>query len=120
GRLVLTAGTGDMPLQLWKTPPPNGRGSLVRRLAVGAVSTPTCAAFAPDGSFAVTGTQDNRVLVWELPTKAELDQQITATLSFVDHSINAAERKARIWAELTNPAVRLFEGDTVTLVIPRP
>jgi WD40 repeat protein len=118
GRLVLAAGTGDNPLQLWKAPAAGGRGSLIRRLAAGAA--PSCAAFAPDGSFAVTGTRDNRVLIWEMPTKAELDRQLTGTLTYLEPSINAAERKARVWAETNDPNTHLLEGDTVTLIIPRP
>ena len=69
----------------------------------------------------MTGTQDHRVLVWDMPAKAEVDRQVTGSLSYLEPAINPAERKARIWARLTNTGdLRLYEGDTVTLVIPQP
>ncbi|MFO0809358.1 MAG: hypothetical protein U0746_12095 [Gemmataceae bacterium] len=120
GRLVLAAGTGDSPLQLWKAPSPGVRGHLFRRLALGPNSQPTCAAFAPDGTFAVTGTNDNRVLVWGMPAKAEIDRELTGTIVFRDPTIDSNDRRVRIWAELTNPeGSRLYAGDTVTMVIPQ-
>ncbi len=121
GRVVLAAGTGDNPLQLWKVPQNGGRGHLIRRAAPGSGVQATCGAFAPDGSFAVTGTSDYRVLVWGIPNKPDLDRMLTGTVTFVDTSINPADRKARVWAELPNPKDNpLNEGDTVTLVIEVP
>ncbi len=120
GRLVLAAGSGDSPLQLWKAPAPGVRGHLFRRLALGPNSQPTCAAFAPDSTFAVTGSADNKVLVWGMPTAAEIDRELTGTLTFRDQSIDPNDRRVRIWAELSNPeGVRLTPGDTVTMVIPQ-
>jgi biotin carboxyl carrier protein len=119
GRLILAAGTSDNPLQVWRAPAEGSRATMLRRLPVGPSSAPTCAAFAPDGSFAVTGTQDNRVLVWGLPDEQETKRQITATIDYVDKSIESADRKVRIWADkLVIPqGVRLLAGETVTLVI---
>lgn len=119
GRLILAAGTGDNPLQLWRAPANGSREAMLRRLAVGPGSVPTCAAFAPDGSFAVTGTQDNKVLVWGLPNDQEIKRQITARLSWVSRSIESAKGMVPIWAEdLDIPeGVRLLAGETVTLVI---
>lgn len=117
-RLVLAAGTGDSPLQLWKAPQPGVRGSLIERLALPPGGHATCGAFAPDGSFAVTGTQDSRVLVWSMPTKAQTDREITATVSLRDPTIDT-DGKARIWAVLSKPeGIELPAGDTVTLIIP--
>ncbi len=117
-RLVLAAGTGDNPLQLWKAPLPGGRASLIRRLAVPPGGQATCGAFAPDGTFAVTGTQDGRVLVWAMPSKAETDRELIATVTLSDPTIDT-DRKSRIWAVLSKPVdVNLPAGDTVTLVIP--
>ena len=119
GRMVLAAGTADNPLQLWRAPAPGVRPHLIRRLAVGPNSAATCAAFAPDGSFAVTGTQDDKVLVWKLPTEAEAKQDLTGTLTFTSSEVNAAERKVRIWADVANSTGdRLLAGENVTLVIP--
>ncbi len=121
GRLVLAGGTADNPLQLWKAPAPGVRGHLLLRLVAGPTSAPTCGAFAPDGSFAVTGSEDNKVVVWAMPPKSYIDRQITGTVTFLDQTIDPADRKARIWAEPDNPeAAKLLPGDTVTLVIPTP
>jgi WD40 repeat protein len=117
-RLVLAAGTGDHPLQLWKAPQPGVRGSLIRRLALPPGGNATCGAFAPDGAFAVTGTQDCRVLVWSMPTKAETDRVLSANVALRDTSIDT-EHKARIWAKLPKPeGISLPAGDTVNIVIP--
>jgi WD40 repeat protein/biotin carboxyl carrier protein len=119
GRMILAEGTADNPLQLWKAPVAGSRAHLIRRLAVGPASTPTCAAFSPDGAFAVTGTLDHKVLVWKLPTEAEIKQDLTGDLTFTSSSMDAADRKVRIWANVTNIGdSRLLAGDTVTLVIP--
>lgn len=117
-RLVLASGTGDSPLQLWKAPQPGVRGSLIQRLALPPGGQALCGAFAPDGTFAATGTQDCRVLVWSMPTKAETDREISATVSLRDPTIDT-DRKARIWAVLSKPeGIELPAGDTVTLIIP--
>jgi biotin carboxyl carrier protein len=119
GRLVLAAGTSDHPLQVWRAPAAGTRAAMLRLLAVGPTSTPTCAAFAPDGSFAVTGTQDHRVLVWGLPDEQETKREITASIGYVDKSIESAKRQVRIWADKLDipPGARLLAGETVTLVI---
>ncbi|HTK74320.1 MAG TPA: hypothetical protein VL371_03625 [Gemmataceae bacterium] len=119
GRLVIAAGTGDNPLQVWRAPSEGNRWSMLRRLAVGPTSAPTCAAFAPDGSFAVTGTQDHKVLVWGLPDDQEIKRQITASIDYVDRSIESQEGKVRIWADklVIPPGMGLLAGETVTLVI---
>jgi WD40 repeat protein len=119
GRLILAAGTGDHPLQLWRAPTNGSRAAMLRRLAVGPGAVPTCAAFAPDGSFAVTGTQDNKVLVWGLPNDQEIKRQITARISWVSPSIESAKGMVPIWAEdLVIPqGVQLLAGETVSLVI---
>jgi WD40 repeat protein len=119
GRLVIAAGTGDNPLQIWRAPSPGTRASMLRRLAVGPTSTPTCAAFAPDGSFAVTGTLDHKVLVWGLPDDQEIKRQITATITYVDRSIESAEGRVRIWAEKLDipKGLGLLAGETVTLIV---
>jgi WD40 repeat protein len=119
GRLILAGGTADNPLQLWKAPTAAERAHLIRRLAVGATSTPTCAAFAPDGSFAVTGTVDHKVVVWRCPPEAETKKALTGQLTFTSSAMDAADRKVRIWADVNvSGDARLLAGETVTLVIP--
>jgi hypothetical protein len=94
------------------------RGALYRRLAVPPGGQANCAAFGPDGTFAVTGTQDNKVLIWVMPTKAETDRQLTASVALSDQTIDT-DRKARFWAELPKPEnISLRAGETVTMVIP--
>ena len=92
---------------------------MIGRLALPPGVSATCGAFSPDGSFAVTGTQDNRVLVWGLPDEQESKREITATIDYVDKSIESARREVRIWADkLVIPkGVQLLAGETVTLVI---
>ena len=77
-------------------------------------------AFAPDGSFLVTGTKDRQVLVWPLPTRAELEQPLTARLTLVEQAVESSSRQAKVWAEIVNPTdpgLRLLPGTTVTLAI---
>jgi hypothetical protein len=83
-------------------------------------STFTCAAFAPDGSFAVTGTEDRQVLVWSVPPPEELDRQIPAELPLVERAVESGGNPVRLWAEFDNPRgpTRLLPGTPVTLVIP--
>jgi WD40 repeat protein len=121
GRTILAAGSSDSPLQLWKAPTTGARASMIRRLAVGPGSTPTCAAFSPDGKFAVTGTQDDKVMVWRIPPEAETKQDLTGVLTFTSDMMDAADKKVRIWADLPNAGTRrMLAGETVTLVIPPP
>lgn len=116
--LVIAAGTADNPLGVWKLPAPGSTRAYQRaRLAVGN-SVPSCAAFSPDGSYAVVGTQDNRVLVFARPEKADMERQYPAVIKLLDPSVESTDRKVRIWAELPNPGMPLLPGDTVTIVIP--
>jgi len=120
GKLIIAAGSGDTPLQLWKAPAAGVRAARIRNLAVG-VSLPTCVAFAPDGAFAVTGTQDNKVQVWGLPERAEVDRAVDGRVIKLEPSVDSSsERKVSIWAEVEKPNGRLLPGETVTLVIPPP
>jgi WD40 repeat protein len=117
GRLIMTAGASDGGLQLWRAPTGSARGSELRQLIAAERSPATCAAFAPDGSFAVTGTRNHQVLVWPLPPGADIDGRLTAKLTFLDGSVESSARQVRIWAELENPDGRLLPGTMVTMVI---
>jgi WD40 repeat protein len=91
---------------------------LIRRLSLPPGGHALCGAFSPDGTFAVTGTQDSRVLVWSIPSKYETDRVLKARVTLRDSVIDS-DRKARLWAILAKPeGINLPAGDTVTLVIP--
>ncbi|MFL5331036.1 MAG: hypothetical protein ACJ8C4_19265 [Gemmataceae bacterium] len=116
--LVIAAGTGDNPLGVWKMPTGNSSRAYQRvRLAVSG-STPSCAAFAPDGSFAVVGTTDHRLLLFGRPEKTDLDREYPATIMWVNRSFASSKREVSVWAELPNPGMPLLPGDTVTIVVP--
>ena len=114
-RLMLTAGAAEGRLQLWNGPTATARAHEVRRLVTREPSTPTCAAFAPDGSFVVTGTQERQVLVWPLPGAGERGRPLTARVSLVEPAVDSSARQVRLWAEVTNPEGKLLPGTTVTL-----
>jgi WD40 repeat protein len=117
GRLILTAGASDTGLQLWRASTGTARGSELRLLIAAEHSPATCAEFAPDGTFVVTGTRNHQVLVWPVPSGTDSDRRRTATLTFLDGSVESSARQVRIWAELDNPDGRLLPGTTVTMVI---
>lgn len=107
GKLVLTAAAGgsDGRLQLWRAPTKETRGYELRQLAW-AGDPVSCGAFAPDGSFVVTGTRDRSVLVWPVPSKQEVETLFTAEVTLVDNDLDLNSRQVRIHAEIDN---RWFE-----------
>ena len=117
GRLALTAGSSEGRLQLWRAPTIATRPYEVRQLVARERSPATCAAFAPDGSFLVTGTKDRQVLVWPLPSTQEVEQVITAELTLIEPAVESSARQVRVWAEVPNPAGRLLPGTTVTVTV---
>jgi WD40 repeat protein len=113
GKLILTAGGSEGRLQLWRAPTAKRRAYEQCQLI--SPATATCGAFAPDGSFLVTGTKDRQVLVWKAPTKEELTE-LTATVKFVEKALDSNSRQVRIWADLKEPQ-GLVPGSTATLVV---
>src|SRR5581483_6880392 len=88
GLCVLTNQPGEGKLQLWRTPTADARADELRQL-IWMQGTATCGAFAPDSSFAVTGTKDSQVLVWDMPktkpgTNELEDPPLRGTLTLVD------------------------------------
>jgi WD40 repeat protein len=107
GNLILTAGGHDGRLQLWRAPNPKTRGYELRHLGGPTEGrNTTSGAFAPDGSFLVTGTSHSDVIVWPVPSKKEVETQFLARIVFVDDEVNLASRQVRVHAELDN---RWFE-----------
>lgn len=119
GDAILTNGAGSGRLQLWRATGSNKRCAALRQLVWSSADV-TCGAFAPTDSFAVTGTQDHQVLVWDMPSKSEIEQELTGTLTYVEQFIDtgASVQKVTIQAELKRPAW-LIPGGTATIVIPR-
>lgn len=121
GNLIVTTGGSDGRTQLWRTPSPvTGRANEIRQL-IGSDRTgiPTSAAFAPDGSFLVTGGKDKQVLVWQMPTEQEINQEITAEVTLVEPAVEAGTGagQIRVWAVMSNPGRRFLPGSPVTMVI---
>ena len=116
-RLILTAGASEGRLQLWHTPTDTTRGSELSQLVPIEPSPATCAAFAPDGSFLVSGTRERQVLVWQVPSEQPAEQQLHATVTLVEHVVDSSAGQVRLWAELPNPDGRLIPGTTVTVII---
>jgi WD40 repeat protein len=133
-RLVLTAGLSDGRLQLWVAPARGERAYEVRQLVPPATdrSPVTCAAFSPeagskDGAFAVSGTKNGRVFVWEMPTREQIvSYQMPAAWNRIDDSLDTNTRQVRVLVEVANPEsgvengvprYRLLAGGTVTVVV---
>jgi WD40 repeat protein len=116
GTLLLTGGAPEGGLQLWRAPTATRPAGELRRLTW-PESPATCGAFAPDGSFVVSGTKDRNVLVWEMPSREAAGRRLTARLTLVEPSLRGAGGQARVWAELKNPG-SLVAGGTATMVIP--
>jgi WD40 repeat protein len=118
GKLILTASGADGRIQLWRTPNEvNRRGIEIRHLVPEKISSVTCAAFAPEEPFLVTGTKDNKVLIWRDPSAQEIDQEITADLTLVEQAVEGGSGQVRVRAELQNPDGRLIPGTKVNMLI---
>jgi WD40 repeat protein len=116
GLLILTAGAAEGRLQLWRAPSPTSRGYEVSQLLTGDHTTPTCAAFAPDGSYLVTGCKEREVFVWPTPTRAEREGQLVAPVSMIGASLDSSSRQVPIWVDLKNDGA-LLPGSTATIAI---
>jgi WD40 repeat protein len=113
GKLILTAGSSDGRLQLWRAPTDKRRAYEVCQLI--SPSAATCGAFAPDGSFLVTGTRDRQVLIWKAPTKEEM-AELTAIVKLIEKALDSNSRQVRIWADLKEPQGSV-PGATATMVV---
>lgn len=116
GKTVLTNGGSDGKVQLWRTPINNARPAELRQY-IWTGGSSSCCAFCPDGSFAVTGTQDHQVLVWTLPNKREVEETLFGNIALNENFLDSNSRQVRIWVDLKNPGW-LHPGGTATLVIP--
>jgi WD40 repeat protein len=101
GRTILTNGNGPGRLQLWRAPSATNRAAELRQL-LWAGGTATCGAFDPSGQFAVTGTSDSQVLVWELPKKDEAEKPLPGQLSYVEEFLDTGLKQVTVRATLLN------------------
>jgi WD40 repeat protein len=115
GKTILTGSNGTARLQLWRAPSAKMRATPLRTFAwsKGAI---TSGAFAPAGTFAVTGTRDAQVLVWMMPSKDEREKPLAAQLDSVDSFLDSKQR-ITVRATLDNPGW-IIPGGTATLVVP--
>jgi WD40 repeat protein len=117
GKTILTNCASENRLQLWRTPPSKGRGSELRQL-VWTTGTTNCGAFAPKDRFIVTGTQDQCVLIWEMPSDEEIERRLEGKISWIERMIEGgSSRQVRLWANLEKPPDWVVPGSTATMVI---
>jgi WD40 repeat protein len=136
GKTILTTGRDAGRVQLWRAPPAEQpkekadqtkgkdakkpkpdlmRGAELRQF-VWSTGAATSGAFAPDQPFVVTGTQDHKVLVWEMPSDQEVSQRLAARLLYVEEFQDTSVKKVPLRAELVNPGW-LMPGGMATMVI---
>jgi WD40 repeat protein len=114
GRTILTAAASEPRLQLWNAPDGYTRPHEVCQLVWKGLPA-SCAAFAPDGSFLVTGMKDRQVVVWPMPAAEEVGEQPKAEITLVEPYQASGSSQVRIWAEIDNPKGRLLPGSSAIL-----
>jgi WD40 repeat protein len=124
GKTILTNNAPESRVQLWRAPgrqadAVTGRAAELRQFRWDSGAA-TCAAFDPDSKFVVTGTQDDLVLVWPMPSKGRdgelLDRPVPARLTLVEGSLDSSSQ-VRVWADMSNDGA-LTPGGKATLVVP--
>jgi WD40 repeat protein len=123
--LILTAGAPEGRLQLWRAPTPAARAFEVRQFVTEERAPVTCAAFAPEGGYAVSGTKDGNVYLWRMPTPLDVAASCITDLQLtqVDSALDANSRQVRISVNVHNPIDaqhprgRFVPGRPVTIVI---
>lgn len=114
GNVILTAGGSEGRLQLWQPPGEGVRPHVRRYLASPRRGTPSCAAFAPDGSFLVVGTQDRQIMVFPRDCPEELSKPLKGRIIHIERALDS--HQARVWATVDNYTGRLLPGATVNMV----
>lgn len=117
GQTILTAGGSENRLQLWSNPLGKKRASELRQY-IWVDGPSTCAAFDPQGGFAVTGTRDRHVLIWNLPSAEEAKEQTAnGKIWRIDQVLDTSSRQLRIVVDVDKPSDRLIAGDKANIVI---
>jgi WD40 repeat protein len=123
-RVILTTGSTDGVLQVWRWTSGIGRGSELKKLVCTGYKPVMCAAcspFAKDG-FIVAGTRTGDVHVWPMPSTDEMANSFKAKITHIDPNLESSGRTVRVYAEFNNPDapnLHLRPGTTTTLVIPQ-
>jgi WD40 repeat protein len=117
GRTIMTNGNGPGRLQLWRAPTVTNRAAELRQL-LWISGTATCGAFDPSGNFAVTGTSDHRILVWDLPKKEESEKPLPAQLTYVEDFLDTGLKKLNVRATLLEAKDWVIPGSSASLVVP--
>ncbi|MBI1918513.1 MAG: HlyD family efflux transporter periplasmic adaptor subunit [Planctomycetes bacterium] len=118
GRTVLTTGA-DNRLQLWRNPvfTTHGRAAELRQY-IWRDSPTTCAAFAPQAPFVVTGTRDRNVVLWGMPAEDELrEPEANATIINVGNFQENSTKPVRVIADVFTPTPGLMPNGTATMVV---
>jgi WD40 repeat protein len=117
GKTILTNRPIAGGLQLWRVPSSwQERAPDLRQFIWPGVAT--CAAFDPDGSFAVTGTRDHQVLLWDMPDEKEVTNRVLGRLTMVEKSLDTRSRQVRVSAVVDNHSRQLNPGAPATMVVP--
>ncbi len=116
GKTILTNGNSVGRLQLWRAPTADTRSAELRQY-VWTSGNITCGTFSPDGKLAVTGTQDNRVLVWQMPEKAEAEKPIEGQMNYVEEFLDTSLKRLTVRAVLDNPGW-IIPGSGAAIVVP--
>jgi WD40 repeat protein len=118
GKTILTNGGAEGRLQLWRSPAGLKRASELRQFVCGN-SNANGAAFAPDGSFVVAGTQDQKVLVFDMPKADEVERNLIGEIYYVEKALDSNAHQVRVWAVIKDVPEWLTPGGTATMVIER-
>jgi WD40 repeat protein len=116
GNTILTNGNGPGRLQLWRAPTAKARPAELRQYAWSSGMV-TCGTFSPDGNLAITGTQDARVLVWQIPSKTERETSSIGELAYVEEFLDTSLKRLTVRATLKNPGW-IIPGSSATIVVP--
>jgi WD40 repeat protein len=122
GHLVLTNAASENRVQLWRLPSGDRRAYELRQL-VWQGAPITCGAFAPatadkpQGEFVVTGTEDQQVVIWEMPGEKEITAEVEAERLYVEKALDTSSRQVRVWAEVDNKDRLLYPGAPATMVV---
>jgi WD40 repeat protein len=118
GTLILTAGAQEGRMQLWRAPEGDMRSFEVRQYATKEGQPVTCAAFAPDGSFAVSAS-GQKIYLWNIPTAKEVsDHRMEGVrMTLKTQTLDPSTRQTRVGFEVDNKDGRFEAGRPVTIVI---